>query len=126
MLAALYRRAAAVLLPSDREGFGLPLVEALKSGAPVVASDIGVLREVGADAAVYFSAGNADALAQSIEALLRERMDVERSRARRAKGIARAQQFSWGTFAAHLAAIYHELHAAGAPAAARGSAACPA
>ena len=50
-LAAVYRRAALALLPSEREGFGLPLVEALACGTPVVASDIPVLREVGGDAA---------------------------------------------------------------------------
>lgn len=52
-LAVLYRRAALVLVPSDYEGFGLPVIEALACGAPVLASDIGVLREVGGDAAMY-------------------------------------------------------------------------
>ena len=50
-LAALYRRAAAVLVPSEAEGFGLPVVEALACGAAVVASDIPALREVAGDAA---------------------------------------------------------------------------
>ena len=49
MLAALYRRAALVVLPSEREGFGLPVVEALACGTPIVASDLPVLREVGGD-----------------------------------------------------------------------------
>jgi glycosyltransferase involved in cell wall biosynthesis len=52
-LAALYRRASAVLLPSTAEGFGLPITEALSCGAPVVASDLPVLREVGGDGAEY-------------------------------------------------------------------------
>jgi glycosyltransferase involved in cell wall biosynthesis len=47
MLASLYRRAAIVVLPSAREGFGLPVVEAMACGTPVVCSDIPVLREVG-------------------------------------------------------------------------------
>ena len=53
VLAALYRRAALVLMPSEAEGFGLPLVEAMACATPVIASDIPVLREVGAEAAVY-------------------------------------------------------------------------
>ena len=57
-LAAVYRRAAVVVLPSESEGFGLPLVEALACGVPVVASDLGVLREVGGAAASYCRAGD--------------------------------------------------------------------
>ena len=52
-LAALYRRATLVLQPSEREGFGLPVIEALASGTPVVASDLAVLREVGGSAVEY-------------------------------------------------------------------------
>ena len=52
-LAALYARAELVLIPSDREGFGLPLLEALAAGACVVASDIPTLREVGGSAVTY-------------------------------------------------------------------------
>ena len=51
-LAAVYRRAALDLLPSEAEGFGLPLAEALACGVPLLASDISVLREVGGTAAV--------------------------------------------------------------------------
>ena len=52
-LAAVYRRSALLLMPSEREGFGLPVLEALACGTPVVASDIAALREVGGFAAVY-------------------------------------------------------------------------
>ena len=52
-LAELYRRAAAVLVTSESEGFGLPVIEALACGAPVVASDLPVLREVGGAAVEY-------------------------------------------------------------------------
>ena len=65
-LAAVYRRAAVALLPSEREGFGLPLVEALAAGTPVVASDIPVLREVGGDAAEYCDVGAIAAWAETI------------------------------------------------------------
>ena len=54
-LAGLMNACRALLMPSFEEGFGLPLVEALTSGAPVVASDIPVFREVAGDAAIYLS-----------------------------------------------------------------------
>ena len=52
-LAAVYRRCALLLMPSEREGFGLPVLEALACGTPVVASDAPALREVGGYAAAY-------------------------------------------------------------------------
>jgi alpha-1,2-rhamnosyltransferase len=66
-LAYLYRRAAALVFPSFVEGFGLPLVEAAHFGAPIIASDIPVFREIGGDAVVYFDLLDAHALATRIE-----------------------------------------------------------
>ena len=54
-LTALYRHASALVLPSVYEGFGLPVLEAMKAATPVVASDIAPLREVAGDAALYVS-----------------------------------------------------------------------
>jgi glycosyltransferase involved in cell wall biosynthesis len=109
-LAALYRRAAVLLLPSDREGFGLPLVEALACGTPVVASDIPVLREVGGDAVEHCAPGDVDSWARRVLALLEERgANPERWRTRQARGIARAAQFTWDRFAGQLVDIYREL-----------------
>ena len=61
LLAALYRRASVVVLPSHREGFGLPLVEAMACGTPVVASAIPALKEIGGDAATYCRPGTSRA-----------------------------------------------------------------
>ncbi|MGH7878164.1 MAG: glycosyltransferase family 4 protein, partial [Candidatus Binataceae bacterium] len=58
VLAAIYRRAALLLITSEAEGFGLPLVEALACGTPVLASDLAALREVGAGAAEYAPVGD--------------------------------------------------------------------
>ena len=55
-LASVYRRSALLLMPSEREGFGLPVLEALACGTPVVASDVAALREVGGFAAVLLPA----------------------------------------------------------------------
>jgi glycosyltransferase involved in cell wall biosynthesis len=109
-LAAVYRRAALVLQPSDAEGFGLPVAEALACGAPVLASDIAVLREVGGNAAVYRPVGDVPAWTETALALLDDqRRSTEAYRARRAEGLARARLFSWTTHAEHLTTIYHTV-----------------
>ncbi len=69
----LYRHAAAVILASHEEGFGLPLVEAMHHGLPVLASDIPVFREVGGDYPLYFALEQPGALAAALVAL-RERL----------------------------------------------------
>src|SRR5262249_24586008 len=69
-IAALYSRAALVLLPSEAEGFGLPLIEALACGAAVVATDLPVLREVGGDAVVYGPVGDVPAWVEKLCAML--------------------------------------------------------
>lgn len=114
-LSAIYRRAALTLLPSEREGFGLPLVESLACGTPMVASDIPVLRELGADTVSYAALGDVPAWRSTILTLLHERDTApERWRERQAQGLARASEFSWSQYAATLAGLY------GAVAGARG------
>jgi glycosyltransferase involved in cell wall biosynthesis len=109
-LAALYRRAALVLLPSEREGFGLPLVEAMACGTPVVASDLPVLREVGGEAAVYRPVGDVEGWAAAIAALVAERRERPREwAARRAAAIARAGRFGWREHARIMAGLYDQL-----------------
>jgi glycosyltransferase involved in cell wall biosynthesis len=109
-LAAVYRHATLALLPSEREGFGLPLVEALACGTPVVASDIPVLREVAADAAEYCNVADVTAWSDSILALIAERDNAADAwQARKARGVARASQFSWSTYAAALVSVYRSV-----------------
>jgi glycosyltransferase involved in cell wall biosynthesis len=110
-LAAVYRRSALVLLPSEREGFGLPLLEALACGTPIVASDIEPLREVGADAVEYCAPEDVDAWTETVLRLIAERGDRERLQARRAAGVARAASFSWHRYAAEIAALYARIAA---------------
>jgi glycosyltransferase involved in cell wall biosynthesis len=109
-LAALYRRAAIVLQPSDREGFGLPLIEAMACGTPVVASDLAALREVGGDAATYCPAGAVGHWCETVVKLLREyRDEPARWEARRTHARRRAARFTWKEFAASMAGVYASL-----------------
>ena len=109
-LAAVYRRAALLLLPSEREGFGLPLVEAMACGTPVVASDLGALKEVGEEAAVYCPAGDVPAWVQAVKRLLAEREgDPQVWSARRNRAVQRAAAFTWSRYATHMAGIYDRL-----------------
>ena len=112
-LAAVYRRCALVLLPSEREGFGLPVLEALACGTPIVASDIDALREVGGTAVDYCAPEDIDAWTSAVVRVLAERRDDPALwRARRTAGIERAASFSWSHYTADVVALYRRLAAA--------------
>jgi len=112
VVAALYRRASLTLLPSEREGFGLPIVESLACGTPMLASDLAVHREVGGDAASYCAPGNVDAWSDTVLDLLHERDDhPDRWAARRSRGLVQAARFSWTRCAGQMRAIYDRLAA---------------
>ncbi len=114
VLAALYRRAALVLMPSAAEGFGLPLIEAMACATPVLASDIAVLREVGAEAAGYCAVADVPAWSAALTALLCERAGhPERWAERRAAALRHAAHFSWAAYADRCAALYREIAAGG-------------
>ena len=105
VLASVYRRATVVLLPSDAEGFALPIVEAMACGRPVVASDLPVLREVGGDAAFYCPVADVPAWTQTTCALL------ERHDDRKRVGVltARAARFSWDTYSDKTVEVYRAV-----------------
>jgi glycosyltransferase involved in cell wall biosynthesis len=110
-LAAVYRRAALVVNPSEREGFGLPLVEAMACGAPVLAADLTVLREVGGGAARYVAADDADAWAQAIGQHI-ERLALPKSReAARQMALDRAQRFTLASYAQGITDVYDRVMA---------------
>ena len=107
-LRALYAGASVFVFPSRREGFGLPPLEAMALGAPVVCADAPPLAELAGGAAVLFPAGDAEALAGAVLRVLDDPMLRERLSA---AGRERAAQFSWERTAAATVAVYREaLH----------------
>lgn len=104
-LAALYSGAAAVVLPSLAEGFGLPAVEAAACGAPVVLSDIPAHRETLGDEALFFPPRDPVRLAEDLGQLLGSEM-LRRSLAER--GHRRVERYSWDTSAEALRKLIHE------------------
>jgi len=106
-LAAHYRRAALVLQPSDAEGFGLPVTEALACGAPVLASDLPTLKAVGGDAVTYAPVGDVDRWTACIMSHLADPQEAPALASR----LAQASRYSWNQHARTIADAYHELAA---------------
>ena len=111
-LAALYRRASLVLQPSEAEGFGLPLAEAMACGAPLLVSDLPVLCEVAGDVAAYRPVGDVGAWVAAALALLDDRARrPEVALARREAGLARSAAFRWEAHADRLVGLYRDVAA---------------
>lgn len=105
-LIAAYSLAELFLFPSWVEGFGLPVLEAMACGTPVVASDRGSIPEIGGDAALYHDAEDDIRLAEYLSELLNS---PEKREALRHKGFEKAGQFSWQKAAAELLALYEGM-----------------
>jgi glycosyltransferase involved in cell wall biosynthesis len=102
-LTALYRGAACLVFPSRYEGFGLPVLEAMAAGTPVVATTAGALPEVAGDAAILVDERNPVALAGGIERALADRERLV------AAGLERARRFSWAETARRTLEVYRSL-----------------
>jgi glycosyltransferase involved in cell wall biosynthesis len=110
-LPALYAAAAGVVCPSRYEGFGLPAVEAMAAGTPVIVSDGGALPEVVGEAAPVFPAGDASALASRLERVLTDRhFSAELSE----RGRRRAEAFRWERVVTRYLSLYRLMTGAGA------------
>lgn len=102
-LAALYRGARCLVFPSLYEGFGLPILEAMACGTPVVTSEAGSMAEVAGGAAVLVDPREPEAIAAGI-------VTAERDRDRLvAAGLERAAEFTWATAADRIEEIWREL-----------------
>ncbi|MFO7571275.1 MAG: glycosyltransferase family 1 protein [Gaiellaceae bacterium] len=103
-LAALYRRAACLVYPSLYEGFGLPPLEAMASGCPVAAANVGAIPEVCGDAAVLFDPTDPEAIAEAV-------LEADGRRAElRDRGLGRAGAFTWEKLASAHDSVYASTH----------------
>ena len=105
-LRVLYSSADLFVFPSIYEGFGMPVLEAMACGAPVITSNRTALPEVAGDAAILVNPEDADELA---DAILRVLADHTLQAELKARGFKRAKQFTWEQAARRTLALYREL-----------------
>lgn len=107
-LAALYAASSCVAFVSRFEGFGLPAIEAMACGAPVVASDRGALPEVVGDAALVVDPDDRNEIAEAIRTVL---SDAARAASLREAGLRRAEEFTWRATAEETLRVLREVAA---------------
>jgi len=106
LMPAAYSAADAFLFPSLYEGFGLPVLEAMACGSPVVASNVTAIPEVAGDAVMLVPPNEDDAILEALSRILRDqRLREELS----ARGVKRASQFSWDEMARKWLDLYRQL-----------------
>jgi glycosyltransferase involved in cell wall biosynthesis len=102
----LYNCSSLFVYPSLRESFGLPVLESMACGVPVITAGIPAIREVGGDAAMFIDPGEPKAIAEAIHELLN---DEQRINNLVKKGLERAGQFSWRNSAVRLIKLYNSF-----------------
>jgi glycosyltransferase involved in cell wall biosynthesis len=108
-VAVLYRGARVVTYPSEEEGFGLPALEAIACGAPLITTSGSAIEEAVGDAAILVKPDDQSQLADAIDALLHESPDALANAQRRERGIQRAQLATWHASSLAHAAVYRSL-----------------
>jgi len=103
---AIYQQALALVYPSIFEGFGLPILEAMWSGLPVICSSVSSMPEVAEDAALYFSPEDTNQLAQHLQAIASDQQLVK---ILKDKGREQAKKFSTENYANQIIKIYKSL-----------------
>lgn len=105
-LVALYNLAIAFIMPSLYEGFGLPVLEAMVCGCPVITSKEGSLPEVAGDAAYYVDAYSIDSITEGIQKVLGNRNIAKKMSG---KGLLQAKKFSWKKTSEATVAVYKKV-----------------
>jgi glycosyltransferase involved in cell wall biosynthesis len=110
VLASIYRQATLLLQPSEAEGFGMPIAEAMACGCPVLASDLAALREIGGVACSYCAVGDVEAWKLAVAGLLRETAENNASSvARRQQALAQAARYTWAENARQTVPVYNHV-----------------
>lgn len=105
-LPRVYRKASVLLMPSLYEGFGLPVLEAMACGVPVVTSDRGSIPEVAGDAVLFIDPTDPENIAEGMEKVL---TDKNKRSALIAKGRLRAKDFTWERTARETVTVYQKI-----------------
>jgi len=105
-LVLLYNAAWAFAFPSTYEGFGLPVLEAMASGCPVITTRAGSLEEVADSAAYFVDPNDVDSIKKGIEEVM---SDVDLRSALSKKGLSQAKKFSWEKVAKETMSVYEKI-----------------
>lgn len=105
-LIQLYENAEALFFPSEEEGFGFPIIEALSYELPVFASELPVFKEVGGEFVSYFQIGNINEIKVNIERALSKRPEAYYDTEKLEKWL---KQFTWENYGENLIDLYHRL-----------------
>lgn len=106
-LVLLYNMATAFVMPSLYEGFGLPILEAMQCGCPVIATKEGSLKEIAGDAAFFVDAYNIESIASGIEQVIKDK-GLQRELSE--KGLIQAKKFSWEETARKTMQVYKKIY----------------
>jgi glycosyltransferase involved in cell wall biosynthesis len=109
VLASVYRSATLLLQPSEAEGFGMPIAEAMACGCPVVASDLAALREIGGAVCEYCPVADVPAWKNAIVRRLKESGQSSSSLSWREQALAQAERYTWSENARATAEIYRQV-----------------
>lgn len=105
-LIAIYNMAEVFVFPSFYEGFGIPVLEGMACGVPVITSNVSSMPEVGGDAAIYFDPYNEEDMAEKIGKVLH---DETLRKTMIAKGLEKVKEYSWEKCAAETLQVYREV-----------------
>ena len=105
-LIAIYNMAEVFVFPSFYEGFGIPVLEGMACGVPVVTSNVSSMPEVGGDAAIYFDPYNEDDMAEKIGRVLQDEL---LRKTMIAKGLEKVKEYSWEKCAEETLQVYREV-----------------
>jgi glycosyltransferase involved in cell wall biosynthesis len=105
-LPGIYNKASMYVQPSFMEGFGLPILEAMASGVPVVSSNASSLLEIGGDACLYFDPHHVEEIVSAMRTVL---MDVTLAASLRKRGLAHVRRYTWDRCGKSLLSVFKEI-----------------